>query len=64
MTSPAVAADPEMMSLVAESGAAFIIMHMQGTPRTMQVAPHYEDVVAEVTDFFRQQYDARPRVRD
>ena len=31
-------ADPEMMTLVAESGAAFIIMHMQGTPRTMQVA--------------------------
>jgi dihydropteroate synthase len=31
-------------------------MHMQGTPRTMQVAPHYDDVVAEVADFFLQQY--------
>ncbi len=50
-------ADPEMMTLVAESGAAFIIMHMQGAPRTMQAAPHYEDVVSEVTDFFRQQYE-------
>jgi dihydropteroate synthase len=49
-------ADPEMMPLVAKSGAAFIIMHRQGTPRTMQAAPHYEDVVREVADFFRQQY--------
>ncbi len=48
--------DPAMMPLVAESGAGFIIMHMQGTPRTMQTAPHYDDVVMEVRDFFRQQY--------
>jgi dihydropteroate synthase len=32
-------------------------MHMQGTPRTMQVAPRYDDVVAEVANFFRQQYE-------
>jgi dihydropteroate synthase len=50
-------ADPQMMALAAESGAAFIIMHMQGTPRTMQAAPHYQDVVGEVTNFFRQQYE-------
>jgi dihydropteroate synthase len=50
-------ADPEMWAAAAETGAAFIIMHMQGTPRTMQVAPHYEDVVREVADFFRQQYE-------
>jgi len=49
-------ADEEMMALAAEHGAAFIIMHMQGTPRTMQSAPHYDDVVAEVREFFRQQY--------
>ena len=48
--------DPKMMPLAAESGAAFIIMHMQGRPRTMQAAPHYDDVVSEVTNFFRQQY--------
>ena len=48
--------DRAMMPLVAERGAGFIIMHMQGTPRTMQSAPHYDDVVAEVRDFFRQQY--------
>jgi dihydropteroate synthase len=49
--------DQEMMPLVAETKAALIIMHMQGEPRTMQIAPHYVDVVAEVADFFRQQYD-------
>jgi dihydropteroate synthase len=49
-------ADPEMFALAAEQKAAFIIMHMQGTPGTMQAAPHYEDVVGEVTNFFRQQY--------
>src|SRR3954451_21704868 len=49
-------ADPAMMPLVAERKAGFIIMHMQGTPRTMQNAPHYDDVVAEVRDFFRQRY--------
>ena len=48
--------DEKMMPLAAERGAGLIIMHMQGTPRTMQASPHYEDVVAEVRDFFRQQY--------
>ena len=48
--------DKEMMPLVAESKAGFIIMHMQGNPRTMQIEPHYIDVVSEVADFFRQQY--------
>ncbi|MEO5720711.1 MAG: dihydropteroate synthase [Chthoniobacterales bacterium] len=50
------AGDPAMMPLAAERGAGFIIMHMQGAPRTMQSAPQYDDVVAEVRDFFRQQY--------
>ena len=49
-------ADPEMMKLAAEKKAAFIVMHMQGTPQTMQTNPRYDDVVTEVTDFFRQQY--------
>lgn len=48
--------DDAMMPLAAKRKAAFIIMHMQGTPRTMQKAPHYDDVVAEVGKFFRQQY--------
>ena len=48
--------DSQMMSLGAKRDAAFVIMHMQGTPRTMQTNPHYRDVVMEVRDFFRQQY--------
>ena len=48
--------DAEMMPLVAERKSAFIVMHMQGTPRTMQLKPQYLDVVSEVADFFRQQY--------
>jgi dihydropteroate synthase len=48
--------DTEMMPLVAKNQAAFIIMHMQGNPRTMQLEPRYDDVVSEVADFFRQQY--------
>lgn len=48
--------DEGMMAFAAERGAPFIIMHMQGTPRTMQNDPHYDDVVAEVAEFFRQQF--------
>ncbi len=48
--------DDKMLPLVAETKSAFIIMHMQGTPRTMQVQPRYSDVVAEISEFFRQQY--------
>ena len=44
-----------MMPLIAETKSAFIIMHMQGTPRTMQIAPQYANVVSEISDFFRQQ---------
>jgi dihydropteroate synthase len=48
--------DEKMLPLAAKRNAAFIIMHMQGDPRTMQVAPHYEDVVRDVADFFLQQH--------
>jgi len=49
--------EPRMFALAAEKKAALIIMHMQGTPRTMQAAPHYDNVVSEVANFFRQQYE-------
>ena len=49
--------DDAMFRVAAEHSAAFIVMHMQGTPRTMQQAPHYNDVVSEVADFFRQQHE-------
>jgi dihydropteroate synthase len=48
--------DDQMMSLVQRRNVGFIVMHMQGEPRTMQKAPHYDDVVTEVRDFFRQQF--------
>jgi dihydropteroate synthase len=48
--------DSAIFALAAEKKAALIIMHMQGTPRTMQIDPTYNDVVGEVADFFRQQY--------
>ena len=53
--------DSEMFALAAEKGVAFIIMHMQGTPETMQLAPAYEDVVSEVADFFRQRHEVAVR---
>ena len=37
--------------VAAATGAAWIAMHMRGTPRTMQEAPRYDDVVAEVCDY-------------
>ena len=43
--------DPGMFSLMAEVGLPYIIMHMQGTPDTMQDNPHYTDVVAEIRAF-------------
>lgn len=45
--------DPAMFDLAARRGCAFVVMHMQGAPATMQQAPAYGDVVAEVLDFLR-----------
>lgn len=42
--------DPEMYAVAADTGAALVLSHIQGTPRSMQKSPHYEDVVAEVGD--------------
>src|SRR6185312_8969224 len=44
--------DDAMWRVVAETGAAYVAMHMQGTPQTMQVKPVYADVVREVREFF------------
>lgn len=43
--------DPAMADVVAQTGVALVLMHMQGTPQTMQQAPTYGDVVEEVADF-------------
>ncbi len=49
--------DRDMGRVVAEHAAGICIMHMQGEPRTMQEAPHYEDVVTEVVDFLRRRVE-------
>ena len=41
-----------MWQLVAETGAGYVAMHMQGTPQTMQEAPQYDNVVNDVEAFF------------
>lgn len=42
-------ADPQMISLAVEARCGLILMHMRGTPRTMQAGPRYTDAVAEIT---------------
>jgi len=49
---------PGALEAVAGSRVAACLMHMQGEPRTMQLEPHYEDVVREVHDFLRERRDA------
>ena len=43
--------DSRIFDRVAAAGAGMVLMHMQGTPKTMQAEPHYDDVMAEVRDF-------------
>lgn len=43
--------DPALAGVVAGSGAGLVLMHMKGTPRTMQAAPVYEDLLGEVRGF-------------
>jgi dihydropteroate synthase len=50
--------DPEMAALCADRGATVVLMHMAGTPRTMQESPTYNDVVAEVTAFLAGRLEA------
>jgi dihydropteroate synthase len=44
--------EDEMWRLAAESGAGYVLTHLQGTPETMQNNPVYKNVVAEVNEFF------------
>lgn len=50
--------DPGMIAVAAETGAGAVVMHMQGTPRTMQESPTYDDVRAEVKEFFEDRFAA------
>ncbi len=46
--------DPRMVEVVRDAGAGVVLMHMLGTPQTMQQNPQYDDVVAEVGDFLKE----------
>jgi dihydropteroate synthase len=46
--------DADLAGVVADAGAYLCLMHMQGEPRTMQAAPHYDDVVSEVAAFLEE----------
>ncbi len=49
--------DPDMASLAAGAKAPVILMHMQGSPRDMQRDPHYDDLLGEITAFFRERLE-------
>lgn len=44
--------DPEMVEIAKEFNATVVLMHMKGTPKTMQKNPYYDDVIGEIRDFF------------
>lgn len=44
--------DPGMVAVARDFGAGVVVMHMQGTPATMQIAPHYDDVVNDLFQYF------------
>jgi len=50
--------DAELAGVVADTGVELCLMHMQGDPRTMQVAPRYDDVVSEVVGFLEERLEA------
>lgn len=52
------AADPGMLGVVARHGAGLVLMHMRGTPQTMQADPVYDDVTAEVAAYLTSRAEA------
>jgi dihydropteroate synthase len=58
----ALRADPEMARVAADTGAGVVLMHMAGTPATMQDNPTYTDVVVEVYDHLAARIDAVERL--
>jgi dihydropteroate synthase len=49
---------PGMVAVVGEFKAAVIVMHMRGEPESMQIDPHYENVLAEIGRFLQQKIEA------
>ena len=53
--------EDSMWRVVAEFGAGYVCMHMQGTPRTMQEQPAYQDVLRQAHEFFEERLEALSR---
>jgi|UniRef100_A0A7C5EWQ6 dihydropteroate synthase len=49
--------DPDMVHLARDAQVPVILMHMQGTPRDMQVNPQYRDLIREIKEFFQERLD-------
>ena len=62
----ALRADPAMAEMAAEGAGPLVLMHMQGTPQTMQRQPRYADVVDEIKHFFEERlaFAARRHIRE
>jgi dihydropteroate synthase len=58
--------DPEMASVAAQARCPVVLMHMKGTPQTMQLHPDYENVVDEIKRFFEERlaYAARQNIQE
>ena len=49
--------DPNMVHMAREARVPVVLMHMQGTPKDMQVSPHYDDLLGEIKAFFQERLD-------
>src|SRR5262249_28880192 len=58
----ALSGDPLMVNVARDTRAGVILMHMQGTPATMQVNPHYDYVVADLLRFFEERLQVLPNL--
>ena len=54
----ALRSDPDMAQVVAQAGAAVVLMHMKGAPKNMQIDPHYDSVIDEIISFLRARIQA------
>ena len=54
----AMRSDPDMVNVAAKYAVPVIMMHMQGTPQTMQIAPIYDDLMGEIKEFFKDLIDS------
>ena len=49
--------DPEMISLAAETKVGVVLMHMKGTPKTMQLSPEYDSLISEIYSFLKERIE-------